>query len=211
MNAPIAAGPPRAEGQISSEERQAAGPEVAPRVGLPRLFAAFLRLGCTSFGGNTAAWLYREMVLRRRWIDDQSFLAMMSLAQIMPGSNGVKMTVLIGQRLRGGAGTAAALAGLLAGPFVIVIAIGSAYIDLVAHPIVEAMLDGVAAAVIGLTLASGLSGVARGAATPASWAVAGATVLCVGVLRWPLLPVIAGLAPVSIGLAFHDQRQRRHA
>ena len=211
MNVPIAAGTPRAEGQISPEERRAAGPEAAPHVGLLRLFAAFLRLGCTSFGGNTAAWLYREMVLRRRWVDDQSFLAMMSLAQVMPGSNGVKMTVLIGQRLRGSAGTAAALAGLLAGPFAIVLAIGSAYIDLAAHPIVEAMLDGVAAAVVGLTLASGFSGLARGGATPASWVVAAATVVCVGVLRWPLLPVIAGLAPVSIGLAFHEQRQRRRA
>lgn len=187
------------------------GAETVPRIGLLRLFGAFLRLGCTSFGGNTAAWLYREMVLRRRWIDDQSFLAMMALGQIMPGSNGVKMTVLIGQRLHGGAGAAAALAGLLSGPFAVVLAIGTAYTDLGGHPIVEAMLDGVAAAVVGLTLASGLSGLTRGSAAPAGWAVAGATVLCVGVLRWPVLPVIAGLAPVSIGLAFHEQRQRRHA
>jgi hypothetical protein len=32
------------------------------------------------------------------------------------------------------------------------------------------------------------------------------TVLCVGVLRWPMLPVIAALAPVGIGLAWRDMR-----
>src|SRR5579863_4638290 len=81
-------------------------------IGLARIFAAFLRLGGTSFGGNTAAWLYREMVQRRGWVDDRSFLAMLALGQVMPGSNGVKMTVLIGERLRGAAGAAVALVGL---------------------------------------------------------------------------------------------------
>src|SRR5947208_863502 len=83
-------------------------------VGAARIFAAFLRLGGTAFGGGTAGWLYREFVLKRRWIDDRGFLAILGIGQIMPGSNGVSMTVLIGQRLAGPGGAAAALAGLLA-------------------------------------------------------------------------------------------------
>jgi chromate transporter len=31
---------------------------------------------------------------------------------------------------------------------------------------------------------------------------AAVTVLCVGVLRWPLIPVVLCLAPLSIGLAW---------
>jgi chromate transporter len=176
-------------------------------IGLARIFVAFLRLGGTSFGGSTAGWLHREMVLRRGWIDDQSFLAMLALAQVMPGSNGVKLTVLIGERLRGAVGATAALVGLLAAPFAVVLAIAAAYAAFGEHPIVQAMLDGAAAAVIGLTIATGLHGLVRGAARPAAWAIAGATVLCVGVLRWPLLPVVAGLAPVSVGLAFLAARR----
>src|SRR5690348_10568529 len=68
-------------------------------VGLRRIFGAFFWLGCTSFGGGSAGWLYREMVQRRRWIDDEAFLAAMALAQVMPGANGVKLSILIGQRL----------------------------------------------------------------------------------------------------------------
>jgi hypothetical protein len=86
-------------------------------VGLWRIFGAFLWLGCTSFGGGSAGWLYREMVLKRLWIDDQTFLAAMALGQVMPGANGVKLSVLIGQHLRGGLGAAVAVFGLLAGPF----------------------------------------------------------------------------------------------
>ncbi len=185
--------------------------EAAPRrsetIGLVRIFAAFLRLGCTSFGGGMAAWLHREMVLRRRWIGDRNFLTMLAISQVMPGSTGIKMTVLIGQHLRGAAGAAVALVGLLAGPFAVVLAIGTIYVEVGEAPIVQAVLGGVAAAVIGLTFAAGLSGLAREASSAAAWGIAAATVLSIGVLRWPMLPVIAALAPLSIGLALFKTRR----
>jgi chromate transporter len=177
-------------------------------IGLWRIFAAFLWLGGTSFGGGTAGWLYREMVLRRRWIDDRDFLAMFGLGQVMPGSNGIKMTVLIGQQLRGAAGATVALLGLLTVPFAVVLAVGAFYSGFGDHSLLQAMLDGVAAAVIGLTFATGLRSLVQDAPGPSGYAIAAATVLCVGVLRWPILPVVAVLAPLSIGLAFRQARQR---
>jgi chromate transporter len=148
------------------------------------------------------------MVLKRRWIDDREFLAMLAIGQIMPGSHGIKLTVLIGQELHGAAGAAVALFGLLAAPFAIVIAITVVYARIGEHPVVNAMLDGVAAAVIGLNFATGLASM-RGAPGVAAWLVGAATVLGVGVLRWPMLPVIAVLAPVSIGLALLEARRGR--
>ena len=46
----------------------------ARSLGLLPLYLAFLRLGATSFGGGTAGWLHREIVLKRGWIDNRSFL-----------------------------------------------------------------------------------------------------------------------------------------
>ncbi len=179
-----------------------------PSIGLARIFAAFLRLGCTAFGGNMAGWLHRDIVVRRRWIDDRIFLADFAMGQAIPGSNGIKLTVQIGQRLHGAPGAAVALVGLLAGPFAIVLAIGALYAGFGEHRIVHAMLDGVAAAVIGLTFATGLHSVAHGSPGPATLGIAAATVLSVGVMRWPLLPVVAVLAPLSIALALIDKRRR---
>lgn len=102
-----------------------------------------------------AGWFYREIVLKRRLIDDSGFLAMLALDQAVPGSNGVKLTVLIGQKLHGAAGAAVALVGLLAGPFAVVLGIAAVYGGWGGHALVHAMLDGVAAAVIGLIAASG--------------------------------------------------------
>ncbi len=109
----------------------------------------------------------------------------------MPGANGVKMTVLIGQRLRGAPGAAVALLGLLSGPFVIVLAVGARLCRAERRATAARMLDGVAAAVIGLTFATGLRSVAQSGFRPAALTIVGVTVLCVGILRWPMLPVIA--------------------
>ena len=171
------------------------------RIGLPAILAAFFWLGVTSFGGNTAAWLYHRIVQRRHWITDAEFLSGVALSRIMPGSGGVNLTVQVGQRLGGGAGAVAAVTGLLSGPLVIVVALAMAYARIGSSPAVNAVLDGIAAAAIGLTFATGLKLLPSGSARLGPLAVTLATVLCVGVLRWPMLPVVLCLAPVSIGLA----------
>jgi chromate transporter len=147
-------------------------------------------------------------VLRRRWLDDPTFLAALTIGQALPGSNGIKLTVLIGQHLQGVAGASVALFGLLTGPFVIVLAIAGIYAGLTGQKALHDMLDGVAAAVVGLTFATGLRSVVHGAPEPIAWAIAAVTVLCVGVLRWPLIPVVLCLAPLSIGLAWIQAMRR---
>ena len=202
--APAAIGGEGAVAEIS--ERQADG---TARVSLPAIFAAFFRLGVTSFGGGTAAWLYRAFVQRRHWINDQTFLVDVGLSRLMPGSAGVNLTVQVGQRLRGGLGALTAVVGLLSGPLVIVVALAAGFARIAGSPVAHAVLDGVAAAAIGLTFATGLVLVPRGVAQIGQILITIATVLAVGVLRWPMLPVILCLAPLSIGLAWMQHRGRR--
>jgi chromate transporter len=179
------------------------------KIGLPAIFVAFSQLGATSFGGGTAGWLYREIVERRRWIDDSQFLSAAGLGRLMPGSGGVNLTVQVGQLLRGAAGALAAVFGLLSTPFVIVLALTAGYTSVAGNSTVHAVLDGVAAAAIGLTFATGLKLCRLRVANAGPLAVTAATVLCVGVLRWPMIPVVLCLAPVSIGIALVVRRSGR--
>ena len=171
-------------------------------IGLMALFLAFLKLGCSSFGGSSVGWIYRDIVQRRHWLDDTVFLADLALGQSLPGANGVKVSVLVGRRLRGGLGAVAAPFAFLLGPLAIILVVGAIYGRLGDHRTLHAVLDGVAAAVVGLTFATGIRSVAKGAADAISIGIAVITVLCVGILRWPMLPVMLALAPVSIGLAW---------
>lgn len=133
---------------------------------------------------------------------------MLTIGQALPGSNGTKLTVLIGQHLRGAAGAAVALFALLAGPFAIILAVAAVYAGIAGYKTVHDMLDGIAAAVVGLTFATGLRSAVHGTPGPAALTIAAVTVLCVGVLRWPLIPVVLCLAPLSIGLAWLQVKRR---
>jgi chromate transporter len=188
------------------QQQGAAGP---PRIGLPAIFAAFFWLGVTSFGGGTAVWLYRAIVQRRHWVDDQAYLAESGLSRVLPGSSGVNLTVQVGQRLRGGPGALAAVSGLLSGPFFIVIGLTAGFERIAGNRVAHAFLDGVAAAAIGLTFATGLVLVPRGRHEIGQLAITVATLIAVGVLRWPMLPVIFCLAPIGIGLALVQRPGRR--
>jgi chromate transporter len=186
-----------------------AGPPTAKaRISLAALFAAFFRLGLTSFGGGTAAWLYRAVVQRRGWLDNGTYLAAAGLSRLLPGSSGVNLTVLTGQRLRGGRGAIVAVVGLLSGPFVVVVGLAAGFARIAGSAVAHAVLDGIAGAAIGLTLATGLALVPRGRTQIPPLLVTITTVVAVGVLRWPMLPVVLVLAPISIGWALGQRPQR---
>ena len=170
-------------------------------VGLAAIFAAFFVIGTTAFGGGSAGWIHREIVMRRRWVDDAEFLATLALGQALPGANGIKTAALVGDRLHGAAGAATAVFAMLAGPFAIILGLGAAYARLGGQPLLHTVLDGIAAAAIGLTFATALRSLARGTPGPVPAVIAAATVLCVGILRWPMVPVVLVLAPVSVALA----------
>ena len=59
----------------------------APSVDLGEIFRVFLRLGLTSFGGPIAhlGYFRVEFVERRRWLTEQSFVDLVTLAQFLPG------------------------------------------------------------------------------------------------------------------------------
>jgi chromate transporter len=174
----------------------------AAKVPLASLYAVFFRLGLFSLGGGMSAWLYREIVEARRWVSREVFLAGYALGQVLPGVNSTNVTVYIGQRLRGAPGAVVALAGLLSGPFVIVLAAAASYRYLLQIPGFDAAMAGVAAVAVGMLLRLGVVLARRVPRNLVPVAVMTATFVAVGLLHWPLVVVVAVLAPVSIAAAW---------
>jgi chromate transporter len=186
-----------------------------PRAGALELFLLFSGLGLSSFGGGVSAWMHRAVVERRRWLDEAEFAAALALAQFLPGVNVVNLAVLIGHRVGGAAGTAAAVFGLLVGPSLAVIGVAVVYDRYAATPAVSAALEGTAAAAVGLLVAMGVQTgrrlVRKKSGHPAgslvAVAIAAATFALVGALRLPTVPAVLCLAPLGIALA-HLARKR---
>ena len=58
----------------------------------------FTRLGFTAFGGPAAhiAMMHDEVVVRRRWLDDQHFLDLIGATSLIPGPSSTEMTIHLG-------------------------------------------------------------------------------------------------------------------
>jgi chromate transporter len=91
---------------------------------------------------------------------------------------------------------------MLTGPFVVVIAAAVAYHRLVGLPGFAAATAGVAAVAVGMLLRLGLTLAWRVPRRAVAYAVMLATFAAVGVLQWPLVPVVAAMAPLSIAAAW---------
>ncbi|MFW5417933.1 chromate efflux transporter [Nocardiopsis sp. CNT-189] len=87
-------------------------PPAAPRGTAAEVFAAFLRLGLTSFGGPVAhlGYFRDAFVARRGWIGEQAYADLVALCQFLPGPASSQVGMAIGLRRAGFAGMAAAWA-----------------------------------------------------------------------------------------------------
>lgn len=173
-----------------------------PHVSLFLLYSVFFRVGIMSFGGGMSSWVHREIVNARQWVTEDEFMSGFALGQILPGVNSTNLAIYIGQHLRGATGAVAALAGLLSGPFVVVLAAGTVYEKLITIPGFAAAMAGIAAVAVGMLARLGIVFSRRLERHPMPILFAAATVIAVGVLQWPLVPVVAVLAPLSIATAW---------
>jgi chromate transporter len=123
---------------------------VAVPATLGKIFTTFFAAGAISFGGGVVAYLREYVVRDRRWLDDDGFLDALELSETLPGLNSVNMSVIIGDRLAGPAGAAAAVAGLLIPGVAVVMTLGVLWSEQRHNPNLRAVLIGVAAAAVGL-------------------------------------------------------------
>jgi chromate transporter len=123
-----------------------------PTYSLARLCGYFLKLGTVGFGGPVAlvGYMYRDLVQARRWITEEDYKEGLTLAQIMPGPLAAQLAMYIGyvhDRVIGA--TVAGFAFVLPS-FLMVVAIGWAYVRYGGLPWMQAVFYGVGAAVIGI-------------------------------------------------------------
>ena len=176
--------------------------EVTERVSLLAIYRVFFWIGVFSFGGGLTPWMYREVVEARSWMSRDEFLSGVAVAQVLPGVNSTNLAIFIGQRLRGVPGAVTALVAMLTAPFAFVLAAALIYHRLLSIPLIAVALVGTAAAATGMLLRMGLVSARAGLHGLPSALVMAATFVLVGVLKWPVLPVLAVIVPLSIASAW---------
>lgn len=122
----------------------------SPHTDLSAFLTSFARIGLLSFGGPAAqiAVMHREIVERRRWMEEEDFLSALSFCMMLPGPEAMQLSTYCGWRLRGVAG------GLIAGLFfvlpgaLVMLALAAAYVAYGQLPAFEALFLGLKATVV---------------------------------------------------------------
>jgi chromate transporter len=161
-------------------------------------FRFWLKLGFISFGGPAGqiAILHREVVDRRGWLDEATFLHALNFCMLLPGPEALQLAIWIGWRLHGTLG--AIVAGLcFIGPSILIL-LGLSFLyalhgDL---PAVAAALFGLQATVIALIVQALLRVARRALAGPLHWLLAAAAfaLMVTGLVAFPVILLGAALA-----------------
>ncbi len=157
----------------------------------------FARIGVLSFGGPAAqiALMHRELVERRTWLTEDTYLRALSLCMLLPGPEAMQLATFAGWRLRGTAG------GLLAGllfvvPGALVIAVlALLYASYGQMPSVQAAFLGIKAAVIVVVFQALRKVAAKALVGVEGWtlAVLSFAALFIFGLPFPLIIIVAGV------------------
>ncbi len=111
-----------------------------------------LRLGTIGFGGPVAlvGYMHRDLVEDRKWISESEFKEGMTLAQLMPGPLAAQLAIYLGYVHHGLLGATTVGVAFVLPSFMMVIALGWAYLHFGGISWMQAVFYGVGASVIGI-------------------------------------------------------------
>ena len=124
----------------------------APRYRLWQLVRYMLRLGTLGFGGPVAltGYMRRDLVDARHWISEADYKEGLALAQLMPGPLAAQLAMYLGYVHYRIAGATLVGIAFVIPSFLMVVALGVAYVAYGGLAWMQAVFYGVGAAVIGI-------------------------------------------------------------
>lgn len=124
----------------------------APDYTLWQLVRYMLALGSWGFGGPVAlaGYMYRDLVEQRQWISDADYKEGLALAQLMPGPLAAQLAMYLGYVHHRFIGATCAGIAFVLPSFLMVVALGAAYVGFGGIGWMQSVFYGVGAAVIGI-------------------------------------------------------------
>ncbi len=162
----------------------------------------WFKLGWITFGGTAAhiAIMQDELVQKKRWISNTSFLHALSHCMVLPGPEAQQLAIYVGWKLHGKRGGIVAGTLFVLPSMFVLLALSLVYVKFGNLPWVSAMFNGLKPAVIALVVMA-LHRVARSALrTPLQVGVAAAAFACMFFFDVSLLLVMLGAVVLGIVL-----------
>lgn len=174
-----------------------------------QLFLSFFKIGAFTFGGGYAMipLIQREVVYRKKWLQETEFIDMLALAQSVPGPISLNTAVFVGNKMRGIRGSLFSSLGIILPSFIIILLIALVFTEFKSNPGVERVFKGIRPAVVAL-IAAPVWNMARSAGVTwrSLWIPVAAT-LVIWLLN--VSPIYVVAAAIAGGLIYHTLKIRK--
>lgn len=163
-----------------------------------QLFWSFFKIGLFTFGGGYAMipLIQREVIDNRKWIAEEDFIDLLTLAQSAPGPISLNTSVFVGYKMYGYVGAIAAISGIVLPPFAIILAVAVFFADIRDNAVVDAAFKAMRPAVVALIIAP-IVGLTKGMRW---WLIAIAAAVALVVWGTGVSPIYILLAGAAAGL-----------
>ena len=122
------------------------------RGSLGEIAGVFAKLGLVAFGGPVAhvALMRREVVDRRRWLDERAFLEYFAACQLIPGPTSTELAILLGYKRAGVAGLVIAGSVFIGPAMAIMLGLAWLYREFASSVLLGGVLHGIRPVVAGI-------------------------------------------------------------
>ena len=179
-------------------------------ISLWQIFLVFGKIGAFTIGGGIPmiAAIKSELV-ERKWLKDEDFLDIITLAQTAPGLFAANIAILTGHKLRGTKGSVVATIASCLAPFLIILLIAIFFTGFKDNEYVIKAFKGIRPVVVALIGVPMIDMIKATKMRWWSWVIVLASMVLVCFMKVSPIYIIICVIVISLSVAYYTEKKRR--
>ena len=179
-------------------------------ISLWKIFWVFAKIGAFTIGGGIPmiAAIKSELV-ERKWMSDEDFIDIITLAQTAPGLFAVNISILTGHKLRGTKGSVVATIASCLPPFLIILLIAMFFTEFKDNEYVLKAFKGIRPVVVALIGVPMIDMIKATKMRWWSWVVVASSMLLVCFMKVSPIYILICVIVLSFAIAYYNEKRRK--
>ena len=179
-------------------------------ISLWQIFLVFAKIGAFTIGGGIPmiAAIKSELV-ERKWLQDEDFLDIITLAQTAPGLFAANIAILTGHKLRGTKGSIVATIASCLPPFLIILLVAMFFTGFKDNEYVIKAFKGIRPVVVALIGVPMIDMIKATKMRWWSWVIVIASMTLVCFMKVSPIYIIICVIVISLSVAYYTEKKRR--
>ena len=179
-------------------------------ISLWQIFLVFGKIGAFTIGGGIPmiAAIKSELV-ERKWLKDEDFLDIITLAQTAPGLFAANIAILTGHKLRGTKGSVVATIASCLAPFLIILLIAMFFTGFKDNEYVIKAFKGIRPVVVALIGVPMIDMIKATKMRWWSWAIVISSMTLVCFMKVSPIYILICVIVISLAVAYYTEKKRR--